>query len=418
MTMNCERFKSMLDRYIDSELSEEERSAMEEHTLSCDECAELLNQALTTATMCAELNEGLTVPLECQAAWRRAVREEAAQAKKTPKWLIWRRALSAVAAVIVLCFAVGGMLNPDGLTLNAVMMESADQYTRTAGYEESYVAASTGSSEASGAGSAFLLESDGTADGDVTIDTGSKSTQSSKDTQSSESTQTGNVVVLRSALRHVISKSFDSDMLWLDDLVLEYNAYFETKTVTGQAEDSDRVLSASIRVPCDSLDDFLTALDDMGTVTLREERADDITADYTDISTRLDVLRSQLEQLNAMNETAESVSDMIAIHERSTELLTEIESYESKLRGWSSQQSYSTVTLTVEEDITGGEVAEDTSLSARMKKAFDDSVEWLKAFGQNAAVFLAALAPRLAVWGPVAIIVIVVICLIFRRKKK
>ena len=53
MTMNCERFRSMLDRYIDSELSEEERSAMEEHTLSCDDCAELLNQALTTATMCA-----------------------------------------------------------------------------------------------------------------------------------------------------------------------------------------------------------------------------------------------------------------------------------------------------------------------------------------------------------------------------
>ena len=47
---------------------------MEEHTLSCDDCAELLNQALTTATMCAELNEGLTVPLECQAGWRRAVR--------------------------------------------------------------------------------------------------------------------------------------------------------------------------------------------------------------------------------------------------------------------------------------------------------------------------------------------------------
>ena len=71
MTMNCERFRSMLDRYIDSELSEEERSAMEEHTLSCDDCAELLNQALTTATMCAELNEGLTVPLECQAGWPR-----------------------------------------------------------------------------------------------------------------------------------------------------------------------------------------------------------------------------------------------------------------------------------------------------------------------------------------------------------
>ncbi len=406
MTMNCERFRSMLDRYIDSELSEEERSAMEEHTLSCDDCADLLNQALTTATMCAELNEGLTVPLECQAGWRRAVREEAAQAKKTPKWLVWQRALSVAAAAAALFFAIGGALNPDSLTLKASLMNSADQYNETAGYEGDYLSEGTGMARTASGKAAFLLESDGALDTGKAVGT------------SGESAQSGDVVVLRSALRHVVSKSFDSDLMWLEDLLREYNAYFEERTVTGQAEDYNRVLSASIRVPSASLDDFLTALDDMGTVTLREERAEDITADYTDVSTRLSVLRSQLDQLNAMNETAESVSDLIAIHERATDLMAEIESYESTLRGWSSQQSYSTVSLTVEEDVTGGEDAPSTSLGERMKEAFNASVEWLKTFGQNAAIFLAALAPRLAVWGPVAVIVIVIICLIFRRKKK
>lgn len=406
MTMNCERFRSMLDRYIDSELSEEERSAMEEHTLSCDDCAELLNQALTTATMCAELNEGLTVPLECQAGWRRAVREEAAQVKKTPKWLVWRRALSVAAAAVALFFAVGGALNPNGLTLKAALMNSADQYNETAGYESSYMSDAAGMARTANGKAAFLLESDGA------LDTGKAVGASG------ESTQSGEIVVLRSALRHVVSKSFDSDLMWLEDLLREYNAYFEERTITGQAEEYSRVLDASIRVPSASLDDFLTALDDMGTVTLREERAEDITADYTDVSTRLAVLRSQLDQLNAMNETAESVSDLIAIHERATELMAEIESYESTLRGWSSQQNYSTVSLTVEEDVTGGEDAPSASLGERMKEAFNASVEWLRTFGQNAAIFLAALAPRLAVWGPVAVIVIVIICLVFRRKKK
>ena len=406
MTMNCERFRSMLDRYIDSELSEEERSAMEEHTLSCDDCAELLNQALTTATMCAELNEGLTVPLECQAGWRRAVREEAAQAKKTPKWLVWRRALSVAAAAVALFFAVGGALNPNGLTLKAALMNSTDQYNETAGYEGDYLSEGAGMARTASGKAAFLLESDGA------LDTGKAVGASG------ESAQSGEIVVLRSALRHVVSKSFDSDLMWLEDLLREYNAYFEERTITGQAEEYSRVLDASIRVPSASLDDFLTALDDMGTVTLREERAEDITADYTDVSTRLAVLRSQLDQLNAMNETAESVSDLIAIHERATELMAEIESYESTLRGWSSQQNYSTVSLTVEEDVTGGEDAPSASLGERMKEAFNASVEWLRTFGQNAAIFLAALAPRLAVWGPVAVIVSVIICLVFRRKKK
>ena len=406
MTMNCERFRSMLDRYIDSELSEEERSAMEEHTLSCDDCAELLNQALTTATLCAELNEGLTVPLECQAGWRRAVREEAAQAKKTPKWLVWRRELSVAAAAVALFFAVGGALNPNGLTLKAALMNSTDQYNETAGYEGDYLSEGAGMARTASGKAAFLLESDGA------LDTGKAVGASG------ESTQSGEIVVLRSALRHVVSKSFDSDLMWLEDLLREYSAYFEERTITGQAEEYSRVLDASIRVPSASLDDFLTALDDMGTVTLREERAEDITADYTDVSTRLAVLRSQLDQLNAMNETAESVSDLIAIHERATELMAEIESYESTLRGWSSQQNYSTVSLTVEEDVTGGEDAPSASLGERMKEAFNASVEWLRTFGQNAAIFLAALAPRLAVWGPVAVIVIVIICLVFRRKKK
>ena len=406
MTMNCERFRSMLDRYIDSELSEEERSAMEEHTLSCDDCAELLNQALTTATMCAELNEGLTVPLECQAGWRRAVREEAAQAKKTPKWLVWRRALSVAAAAVALFFAVGGALNPNGLTLKAALMNSADQYNETAGYEGDYLSEGAGMARTASGKAAFLLESDGALDTGKAVGV------------SGESAQSGEIVVLRSALRHVVSKSLDSDLMWLEDLLREYNAYFEERTITGQAEEYSRVLDASIRVPSASLDDFLTALDDMGTVTLREERAEDITADYTDVSTRLAVLRSHLDQLNAMNETAESVSDLIAIHERATELMAEIESYESTLRGWSSQQNYSTVSLTVEEDVTGGEDAPSASLGERMKEAFNASVEWLRTFGQNAAIFLAALAPRLAVWGPVAVIVIVIICLVFRRKKK
>lgn len=405
MMMNCERFRATLDQYIDSELSEEERMAMEEHTLGCDDCAELLNQALTTATLCAELNEGLSVPLDCQAAWRRAVREEAAQARKAPKWLIWRRTLSVAAAVLVLMLAVGTTLNPDSLSMMPAALMNGALYNDTAGGLMTAAHTLDAGEMRSSTQTGFRLESDGSLEGDVSVASKAGNTSSE------------DVIVLRSALRRVVTENFDNDLLWLDDLLREYDAYFENKTVSGQAEDSDRMLEATIRVPSESLDNFLTALDDMDTVTLREETAEDITADYTDVSTRLNVLRSQLDQLNAMNETAESVTDLIAIHERATELMAEIESYESTLRAWSSRRNYSTVTLTIEEKLQG-EGGEGAPLGERMKEAFADSVAWLKAFAQNAAVLLAALAPRLVIWLPVAALLIVVICLIFRRKKK
>lgn len=408
MMMNCERFKSMLDSYIDCELSEEEKNAMEEHTLCCDNCAELLSQALTASALCAELNEGLTVPLECQTAWRRAVRKEAAHTRRGTRLTVLRRTLSAMAAALVLMLAVGSALNFDSLSMPAARMSEAATYTSdTAEGMTPALTRESGETRAADTHSGFRLVSDGSLDEDNDLSVSS----------TAENIAANGVIVLRSAIRRTISDSFDNDLLWLDDLISEYGAYFESRTVTGQAEDGSRILDAVIRVPSESLDDFLTVLDDLGTIVLREENAEDITADYTDVSTRLSLLRSQLEQLEAMNETAESVSDLIAIHERATELMAEIESYESTLRAWSSQRSYSSVTLCVEEKLKLAEI-DDQTLTERMKEAFFDSVDWLKSFAQNSVVLLAALAPRLIVWVPVAALLIVLIALIFRRKKK
>ncbi|MBR4441747.1 MAG: DUF4349 domain-containing protein [Clostridia bacterium] len=420
MEMNCKTFQANLDAYIDSELDRKTRRAMEEHAAACSECGLLLNRAMETVTLCAELNEGLTVPLECQAAWRRAVREEAEakqqmRAKRRSHRGVWVRALAGVAAALVLFFAIAPQLDLDGLLPSRSSWDGG----RNRGYEyeasdwdyevysdsvsPSYMAA--GSTMMGMGASAVKLESDGSIQQTTTA-----STDASK--------QSGaNVVVLRSATRSITTKEFDADTLYLDDLVSEYSAYFESRRVTGNAEDASRLLKAVIRVPSESLDNFLTALDVLGTVTVREEYAEDITADYNDVAARLQVLRSELDQLNTMNERAKSVSDLIEINERANEVTAEIEAYESRLRDWNSRRSYSAVTLTLTEK---GEQADTPklTLSERMKEAFEDSIEWLKEFGQDLAVFGAALLPRLVVWLPVAIIVIVLLRVAFGRRKK
>ena len=427
MNMNCTTFRANLDAYIDSELDKKTRRAMEEHATACPECGALLNEAMDVVTRCAELNEGLTVPLECQAAWRRAVREEAeakdkARARRRSKHRAsrnaWVRALSAAAAVLVLVFAVGTQLGPNGLSgltpalknrgvdggysaPGAAMYEDhATPTYESADYDMMY--ASNAVSPISGAAGGVLLQSDGAAD--QTLSTAAKSDSG--------------VVVLRSANRAISTKEFDADQLYIDDLVAEYEAYFESRRVTGNAEDTNRLLKATIRVPSDSLDDFLTALDLRGVVTLREESAEDITANYNDVAARLEVLRTQLEQLNEMNAQAKSVSDLIEINERANEVTAEIEAYESRIRDWNSRRSYSTVSLTLTELGEDEPLPVEKTLSERMKEAFDNSIQWLKDFGQNAAVFGAALLPRLIIWVPVLIIVIVLLRVAFGRRSK
>ena len=100
MAMNCETFKQNIDAWLDGELSREIRQEMEKHADGCETCARLLDQAASLSLMCAEMNEGLSVPLPAQAAWRKAVREEA-KARRKPAGA-WMHAAAGVAAALCL----------------------------------------------------------------------------------------------------------------------------------------------------------------------------------------------------------------------------------------------------------------------------------------------------------------------------
>ena len=413
MDMKCKNFQAMLDMYIDSELDVRSRKAMEEHAMRCDDCAALLDDALKLATACAELNEGLTVPAACREGWRKAIRreiegpEKSRRARRRPtrhSGLV--RTIAAAAATLILGVVIGSQF--DEVTRRVGDSNSyspAWEAYETADYEESAVAPA-GMASRSASYSSVALESDGSADTGHAAGGGA---QTGEDT-------VRNVVVIRSAHRAIETKAYDEDALLIDDLVSEYGAYYENRSVSGRDQ---RVLTAVIRVPSESLDRFLTAMDVVGTIVSREDLAEDVTDEYFDTETRLSVLRAQLEQLNEMTASATSVSDLIEINERANEVTADIEYYEGRIRSMESRRDYSAVSLRLTEIVekTDPETPRK-SLTERMREAFDDSLQWLKEFGQNAAVFGAALLPRLAVWVPVVIIVIVLLKVIFGRRRK
>ncbi|MEG2711306.1 MAG: anti-sigma factor, partial [Clostridia bacterium] len=105
--VSCKFFQEHLNDYLDSEMDIETRQRMNAHATECPECGERLETMTRLLTMCAELDEGLTIPLDAQAAWRKAVREESTH-QQAPKRRGhgFTRALGAVAAAAVLL--VGG----------------------------------------------------------------------------------------------------------------------------------------------------------------------------------------------------------------------------------------------------------------------------------------------------------------------
>ncbi len=405
MAMNCETFKQNIDAWLDGELSREIRQEMEKHADECETCARLLDQAASLSLMCAEMNEGLSVPLPAQAAWRKAIREEA-KARRKPAGA-WMHAAAGVAAALAVL--VGGTF---GVRMSETAPASAPTITvaETAGYELAMLPAGEfRAGEAAPAGGMALTGMHLQSDGSVQDTAGTAD-------QAENAVET---IVLRSASRSIRSASYDSDIQWLNDLVSEYGAYFEERSETAAPEDgaAGRTSSMVVRVPSDRLDDFLMELDQLGETLARSESAEDVTGRYMDTQSRQQALLAQKQKLEEMLAESKSVEELIAIDDKLTEVIASLEALEGDLRRWESQQKYSRVTLMLTEKLKAPATAE-ASLGDRMKTGFSDSVVWLKDFGQDALVTLVSAMPKLVVWIPALALVIAAVCLIRGRRRK
>lgn len=424
MAMNCETFKQNINAYLDGELMLDERCEMELHAAECEACARLLDEASGLNTLLAELDDEVVVPLSAQAAWRKAVRAEAKKKRPSGAWI---RGLGTIAAALVVAVVstLGGNPSDSLPAMNPAADFGTEVQTTYAGRGE------RNDWSMSGAGAFVLtgnmLHSDGSVEDSQENPRGEGEARQNGalETKDSEydtlmtAAQEIRPVVLRSAKRGIESKNYDRDVAWLEDLVSEYDAYFEERTETFSAANGQggRVIDASVRVPADRLDDFLTELDQLGTAVLKSESQEDVTGEYMDAQSRLNALAAQKVKLEEMMASAANVAELIAVDDKMAEVIASMEALEGDLRRWESRQSYSTVSIKLTE-VVEQQIVPAATLSERMKNAFDDSVVWLGQFGQNALVVLSGAVPRLVIWVPAAVLLVVLICVIVRKRRK
>ena len=409
MAMNCEAFRENIDAYIDGGLESAARLEMERHAEKCAPCMKLLTEARELAELLAEMSE-VDVPLQAQAGWRRAVR---AEAKKKP-YAAWMRSIASVAAALVVLAAgtMGMRMNVDVPVLNESLTASDEPMLLMADMTAYRPGGDQDEEKEARAGVLPV--------GYVT--SGLQSDGSVGNTRSAETEKlaAGQIqpVVLRSAERTIESENYDSDVQWLNDLVFEYGAYFEEREeITGEAGGIGRTAKAVVRVPSERLDDFLMEMDQLGRTVRRSEAAEDVTGRYMDTQSRLDALKMQKEKLTEMLAESTNVEELIAIDDKMTEVIAAMESLEGDLRRWESEQSYSKVILTLCEVFEEKEEAA-VPVGLRMKQGFDESLVWLKEFGQDMLVMLATYGPRLIILIPVLALVLAAVCLIRGKKRK
>ncbi len=216
----------------------------------------------------------------------------------------------------------------------------------------------------------------------------------------------------------VSAESTDLDAL-LDRLGEQIGAlggYVEHRNIyhgSSRYGSSQRSAELTIRIPVDSADAFLVQVETHSNVISSDEDLEDVTLSYVATESRMKALQTEEARLLELIGKASTVSELLEIEARLTDIRYELENVTSQLRVYDNQIDYATIHLSVSEveDLT---VVEPESVWQRMGRGFMETVSWLQNFFVELSVALVAGSPVLVLLGIVALGVV----LIVRRGKK
>lgn len=197
------------------------------------------------------------------------------------------------------------------------------------------------------------------------------------------------------------TEDLDGAMEALREKVGALGGYIQEQNVrNGSTYASTRYRNASLtlRIPADKLDSFTESLDGFSNVVSSSRSAEDITLSYTDTETRISMLKTEQSRLLELMEQAETMSDLLEIEDRLTDVNYELDRYTSRLRTMDNQVDYATVYLSVQEVKEYTPVQEQTL----WKKISTGFVSSLKGLWQGLVDFFSWVViklPYLVVYG-------------------
>ncbi|MDN5276165.1 MAG: hypothetical protein PWR01_130 [Clostridiales bacterium] len=444
--MDCRQCRENISAYIDGMLDGTVVVEMQQHMNQCPLCREEYEAVLKVREMCADLGD---VELPSGFYGRvidRLKREESASMVKKIKWKINRRIAAGMAAAVVLIFGVALVMGELGGGKGAYDSEMATQeaapplydagqraadyqsdFKEEAGYR-GYDSASNSmapdaqwAADSAGSGVKGKMEPElaeqardkadesvALSDSQWALEQEKLAAQASELAQASAGVQAGaERKIIRSAYLSMETTEFDRTVNEIIGRVNVYLGYIESSEIQGkptyQGQVSNRRAHFEIRVPSKSFDSFIGDMVELGNVTSRQIRGEDITGQYLDVEARLKSLKLQEERLLTLLSKAEKLQDIIELERELSRVRYEIENYTGTLKQWDNMVQYSRVSVDVYEvrEIKKEE-PEPITWGDRIINGFIKSWESIGKLFADLVVFLVSAVPYLVVLAAVA----------------
>ncbi|MDD6798086.1 MAG: DUF4349 domain-containing protein [Clostridia bacterium] len=230
-----------------------------------------------------------------------------------------------------------------------------------------------------------------------------------------ESGQYGGQKLVKTISLTLETKEFDKCMQNINQKTTELGGYVENSKLSGRAEKHSRYASVTLRIPSDRIEEMRGTLADFATITYSTESTKDVTLEYVDAESRLKALRTELDTLLNLLESATKLSDIMSIQSQITSVRYQIESYESRLRTMQNKVSYGTISISVEEVYK--ETNTNPSFFDEIKDKFEKSAENIYEAAKGFIIWFIGSLPYFVIIAAVAVIVVVVVKKIKKNRK-
>ncbi len=221
--------------------------------------------------------------------------------------------------------------------------------------------------------------------------------------------------IIRTLSLELLTNKFEEHLALIEKDTQTAGGYVQNSYVYGTkpeaAGDPGRSANFTLRIPVKQVDAFVSAAANYGTLISQNEDTEDVTDNYFDIETRLEVNRTTLERLKSILVKTNNLSDIIELEREIARVTVEIEDLTTRLRKYDGLIEYATVNIMLQEERMAIGPAAKTPFGRRVSEGFTETLSDVGNFLENLAVFLIAGLPVIL---PIALIALLVLWL---RKK-
>ena len=177
-------------------------------------------------------------------------------------------------------------------------------------------------------------------------------------------------------------------------------AFIVTSNEQTYYEGQAPTITMTVRVPAEEFDAVMDRIAKLAVkVDERSESADDVTAEYVDLNTRLESLEAARDRLLEIMKQSATTEELLLAEQQLTQRETEIESIKGRMKFLSESAQLSSVTITMYPYLPSQPLDDTWRPAETFRNAVDALVNSLRGFAEFLIVFVIAVLPWLVVIG-------------------